>query len=67
MPIPEEILKGLKCCLSEDGHFIYEPVSLKCGGNPCRKCINEDLERKNSIISRIFMINKITGILKSMF
>ena len=46
MPIPEEILKGLKCCLSEDGHFIYEPVSLKCGGNPCKNCINEDFERK---------------------
>ena len=45
MPIKEEMLKGLKCCLSEDGHFIYEPVSLKCGGSPCKNCIQEDSER----------------------
>jgi hypothetical protein len=45
MSIPDDILKGLKCCLSEDGHYIYEPVSLKCGANACRKCIHEDLER----------------------
>jgi hypothetical protein len=45
MPIKEEMLKGLKCCLSEDGHFIYEPITLKCGANACRKCIQEDSER----------------------
>jgi hypothetical protein len=48
MPIPDDILKGLKCCLSEDGHYIYEPISLKCGANACRKCIHKDLERNKT-------------------
>ena len=40
MPIPEDILKGLKCCLSQDGHYVYEPISLECGANACKKCID---------------------------
>jgi hypothetical protein len=48
MPIPEDILRGLKCCLSEDGHFIYEPITLKCGASACRKCINEDSNRNKT-------------------
>jgi hypothetical protein len=48
MSIPEDILKGLKCCLSEDGHYIYEPITLKCGGNACKKCINKD-SKENKI------------------
>jgi hypothetical protein len=40
MPIPEDILKQMKCCLHDDHHIVNEPVLLKCGGNACKKCVN---------------------------
>jgi hypothetical protein len=41
MPIPEDILKQMKCCLSDDGHIVHEPVLLNCGANACIKCVND--------------------------
>ena len=40
MPIPEQILNQMKCCLSNDGHIVIEPVLLTCGANACKQCVN---------------------------
>lgn len=39
----ETLLKQFKCCLSEtnDNHFLFDPYLLSCGGNACKKCIND--------------------------
>jgi hypothetical protein len=47
MPIPEDILNQIKCCLNDDGHFVQEPILLKCGANACKKCV---LYSTNSIL-----------------
>ena len=47
MPIPENILNQMICCLNTDGHFVFEPILLKCGANACKKCI---WDSNNSII-----------------
>ena len=39
MPLPDYVLKQIKCCLSQDEHIIVEPAKLKCGGNACKECI----------------------------
>ena len=44
MPIPENILKQIKCCLHDDGHIVNEPVLLKCGANACKKCVSDSIE-----------------------
>jgi hypothetical protein len=44
MPIPEDILKQMKCCLSDDGHIVIEPIVLKCGSNACKQCANNSNE-----------------------
>ena len=41
MPIPENILNAIRCCLSDDGHIVIEPVVLKCGLNACKKCVDD--------------------------
>ncbi len=41
MPIPEDVLNQIKCCLNEDGHIVHEPVVLKCGYNACKKCCSD--------------------------
>jgi hypothetical protein len=41
MPIPENILSKMKCCLNDDGHIVHEPVLFKCSYNACRKCISD--------------------------
>jgi hypothetical protein len=43
MPIPENILKQIKCCLYDDGHIVNEPVLLKCGANACKKCVSDSI------------------------
>lgn len=43
---PKQELKLIECCLSNDNHFAFEPVSLECGSNCCKKCINELKEAK---------------------
>jgi hypothetical protein len=40
MPIPEDLLKQMKCSLSDDGHIVHEPILLKCGANACKQCVN---------------------------
>lgn len=39
MSIPENVLKEIKCCLSNDDHIVIEPVLLSCDGNACNRCI----------------------------
>ena len=39
MPIPEEILNQIKCCLSSDGHIALEPIPVNCGATACNECI----------------------------
>jgi hypothetical protein len=39
MPIPENILNQIKCCLNNNDHFINEPILLECGANACKKCV----------------------------
>jgi hypothetical protein len=41
MPIPEDLLNQIKCCLNEDGHIVHGPVLLKCGYNACKKCCSD--------------------------
>jgi hypothetical protein len=46
MPIPENILKQIKCCLYDDGHIVNDPVVLKCGANACKKCVSDSIDGK---------------------
>jgi hypothetical protein len=39
MPIPEEILNGMKCCFFNDGHIAIEPIPLSCGAIGCKQCL----------------------------
>lgn len=41
MPIPENILNQMICCLNTDGHIVHEPILLKCGANACKKCVSD--------------------------
>jgi hypothetical protein len=40
MTLPETILNQMRCCLSDDGHIVHEPILLKCGLNACKKCVD---------------------------
>lgn len=42
MTIPLNILKMLKCCLSNDNHIVNNAVLLQCGGNACKSCCSFD-------------------------
>ena len=45
MPIQEELLNQIKCCLGIDGHICIKPIVFECGGNACKDCVNEaDIE-----------------------
>ena len=35
----DELYQQIKCCLSDDEHFIDEPILIACGHNGCKKCI----------------------------
>ena len=38
--ISEDILEEQKCALSDQEHFIVEPITLpNCGHSVCKKCI----------------------------
>ena len=39
--VTEEFLNEIKCCLNDDGHYVNEPILMKCGANACKNCINE--------------------------
>lgn len=30
----------LECCLSEDKHFLNDPIGLPCGDSACKTCLN---------------------------
>jgi hypothetical protein len=38
MPIAEEILNVMKCCLFDDGHIAIEPILVGCGATGCKEC-----------------------------
>ena len=48
MPLPENVLNTLKCCLNKNGHIVIDPVVLKCKGSACKQCVkdikNDDIE-----------------------
>ena len=46
MPIPEYVLKQIKCCLNEK-HVLLDPVLLKCGGNACKECASGSIKCLN--------------------
>ena len=48
MSIPEAVLNQIKCCLSNDGHIIIDPVILRCKGNACKECV---VDSKEEVIS----------------
>ena len=39
MPIPEEVLNGMKCCFLNDGHIAIEPILVSCGAIGCKQCL----------------------------
>jgi hypothetical protein len=39
MPIPEEVLNGMKCSLLNDGHIPIEPILVSCGATGCKQCL----------------------------
>lgn len=43
----DEILKEYKCALSSSlsSHFISAPISLECGHNACKSCLEECLNK----------------------
>lgn len=41
MPLENDLINELKCCLSNDGHICIDPVVLKCSGSACNQCISE--------------------------
>jgi hypothetical protein len=51
MPIPQELLNQLKCCLSDDGHISVDAVVFECGGNACKICVSELLFESNKCYS----------------
>ncbi len=45
MPIPEEVLNGMKCCFFNDGHIAIEPILVNCGSIGCKQCLlRSDIE-----------------------
>jgi hypothetical protein len=45
MPIPEEVLNGMKCCFLNDGHIAIEPITVSCGATGCKQCLlNSNIE-----------------------
>ena len=46
MPITEDILKELKCCLASDFHYVIEPVLMECGANACKECVTQAITEK---------------------
>ena len=41
--ISEETLEDLKCAISDEEHFVTEPITLpNCGHSICKKCIPKD-------------------------
>ena len=44
MSIPKDVVRQLKCCLTDqESHTVLEPILLKCGGNGCKKCVLESV------------------------
>ena len=40
MPIDENLLKRIKCCLSKDEHIALDPVLvIECQNTACKQCI----------------------------
>jgi hypothetical protein len=48
MPIAEEVMNVMKCCLLNDGHIAIEPILLSCGAIGCKQCLlrsnNEEID-----------------------
>ena len=45
MPIDENLLKTLKCCISKDDHIVLDPVLvIECQSSACKQCILDSKE-----------------------
>lgn len=53
MSIPRTLLNQIKCCSSNDGHIVIEPVLLKCGANVCQQCV----EKSNKTTFKCYSCN----------
>jgi hypothetical protein len=51
MPIHQDLLKEIECCLSNDRHIVSEPVLFECGENACKNCVNSLKENSNKCYS----------------
>ena len=40
MPISEEVLNEIKCCLYNDAHVAVEPITVSCGAIGCKQCVS---------------------------
>ena len=41
-----ESLDEFRCCLSDDKHFIIQPITLtKCGHSACKECFPKDNQK----------------------
>ena len=41
-----ECLDEFRCCLSDDRHFIIQPITLtKCGHSACKECFPNDYQK----------------------
>ena len=39
--ISEEALEIIECAVTNDKHFINEPLSLSCGHSVCKNCLDD--------------------------
>jgi hypothetical protein len=54
MPIREAILNQMKCCFNNDVHIAIEPITISCGANACKKCVDDSKEE----VIKCFSCNK---------
>jgi hypothetical protein len=78
MPIPEEVLNEIKCCLLNDGHIAIEPILVSCGAIGCKQCIlRSDIEEidcyscrgkhRTQELKNTPVIKKVENLVKSYF
>jgi hypothetical protein len=60
--ISDGTFKEFECALSDDRHFLHEPIELPCGDCACKSCIPKDDEyicnSCNEVIKNKFVYQK---------
>lgn len=44
--ISDGTLEELECAISNDKHFLRQPIALSCGHCACRSCINLEIKKE---------------------